>query len=645
MNIFVSGRLCLFGEHSDWAGYYTRTNSEIVPGAAIVTGIQQGIYAYVEKSENFRFRTVLNDGSKTDWVEFPLSVKTLKEEAKNAGFYSYVAGVAAYMLEYYDVGGISIDCYKVTIPIKKGLSSSAAICVLIARAFNVMYNLQISVRGEMEAAYRGEIMTPSRCGRLDQACAYGEKPVLMKFDGDNLDVERLSVGKDLYWVFADMKGEKDTRKILASLNACYPYAQNEISENVQRALGQDNLDIIAETVEAIRKGDAVEIGKLMTKAQKLFDEKVAPACPSELSAPKLHAIMEDETVCKLALGVKGVGSQGDGTVQMICAGPHEQEQLLDYLNEDLKMEAYPFTVKTQHSVRKAIIPLAGYGTRLFPVTKVVEKSFLPIVDSDGIMKPALLVIMEELMNAGIEEIGLIIQPEQQEEYDRLFRKDMTIQHYRKLSKDKREYNVKIQQMGMKITYLYQREQLGFGHAVYQAKDFAGEDPVLLVLGDHLYQSNQMINCSAQMIRAYETSGMLTVSLDEVELNRVNHYGILTGSFIDEEQRMMHVNSMVEKPTADYAQQFMGVKDKKGKIHYYCVFGEYILTPKVFTLLERNVREYRDGGDEIELTRVLDEVRATDGMAGYVVDGKRFDIGIPEEYRKTIMNFGRSEGKE
>ena len=207
MNIFVSGRLCLFGEHSDWAGYFTRTNSEITPGAAIVTGVEQGIYAYVEKSKNFRFRTVLNDGSRTEWMEYPLSVEELKKEAKKADFFSYAAGVAAYMLEYYDVGGISIDCYKVTLPVKKGLSSSAAVCVMVARTFNILYNLQISVRGEMEAAYRGEIYTPSRCGRLDQACAYGEKPVLMKFDGENLDVERLSVGANLYWVFADLQGK------------------------------------------------------------------------------------------------------------------------------------------------------------------------------------------------------------------------------------------------------------------------------------------------------------------------------------------------------------------------------------------------------------------------------------------------------
>ncbi len=642
MNLFVSGRLCLFGEHSDWAGYFTRTNSDLTPGAAIVSGIEQGIYAYVEKADNFRFRTVMNDGSQTDWIEYPLFVKTLKEEAKKGGFFSYVAGVAAYMMEYYDVGGISIDCYKVTLPMKKGLSSSAAVCVMVARAFNILYNLQISVRGEMEAAYRGEIFTPSRCGRLDQACAYGEKPVLMKFDGENLDVERLSVGKNLYWVYADLHGEKDTKKILSSLNACYPYAQNEIAENVQKALGPLNQEIIRDTIDALKCGDAEEIGRLMNRAQSVFDAMVAPACPSELTSPKLHEIMHDRTVAALSLGVKGVGSQGDGTVQMICKGPTEQEKLVEYLNETLGLDAYPFTIKTQHSVKKAVIPLAGFGTRLFPATKIVDKAFLPVIDYDGIFKPAILVIMEELIRAGIEEIALIIQPDQKDEYDKLFKKDMTIQHYRHLPRDKRDYNVKIQQMGMMVTYIYQREQLGFGHAVGQAKDFAGEDPVLMLLGDHLYHSNIAENCAAQMIEAYEKTGMLTISLDEVELERVNHYGILTGSFIDKEKRLMQVEKMVEKPTEDFAKEFMGVKDKRGKDHYYCVFGQYILTPKVFELLDRDARGYKEGNGEIELTKVLDEIRATDGMCGYLVDGDRFDIGIPEEYRKTIGVFGKRE---
>lgn len=638
MNIFVPGRLCLFGEHSDWAGLYNRTNSAVEPGMAIVTGIEQGIYGYAERSEKFRFRALKDDGTHDAWIEWPLSVKQLKATAEEGGYYSYVAGVAAFMLEYYDVGGLSIDITKVTLPIKKGLSSSAAICVLVARAFNMVYDLQISVRGEMEAAYRGEIMTPSRCGRLDQACAYGTKPVLMRFASENIEVERLAVGKELHWVFADLNGEKDTMKILSSLNACYPYAQDQKSKNVQEALGPENRRIVEQVIKAMRAGDAVRIGELMDESQRIFDKMVAPACPSELTSPLLHEVMADARVRALSLGVKGVGSHGDGTVQMICKDAEDQEALCAYL-KGRGLEAFCFTIPAQRSIRKAIIPVAGYGTRMFPATKVIKKELLPVVDKDGIIKPALLILLQEIERAGIEEIGLIINPEDQADFDRLFKRDLALDHYRKLPRKLREINVAIQQLGQKITYIYQEEQLGFGHAVYQAHDFAGDDAVLMLLGDHIYSTANAKNCTEQLLEAYESSGQLTIALDEISVDRTMYYGTVTGQFIDGEERRMQISDIVEKPTAEYAEAHLGVRGKKGEARYYCVFGQYVLTPQTFELLGRNIREGRKAGSEYELTSVLREICMTDGMTGYRVDGKRYDIGIPQEYRKTVSDFG------
>lgn len=638
MNIFVPGRLCLFGEHSDWAGLYNRTNSAVEPGMAIVTGIEQGIYGYAERSEKFRFRALKDDGTHDAWIEWPLSVKQLKATAEEGGYYSYVAGVAAFMLEYYDVGGLSIDITKVTLPIKKGLSSSAAICVLVARAFNMVYDLQISVRGEMEAAYRGEIMTPSRCGRLDQACAYGTKPVLMRFASENIEVERLAVGKELHWVFADLNGEKDTMKILSSLNACYPYAQDQKSKNVQEALGPENRRIVEQVIKAMRAGDAVRIGELMDESQRIFDKMVAPACPSELTSPLLHEVMADARVRALSLGVKGVGSHGDGTVQMICKDAEDQEALCAYL-KGRGLEAFSFTIPAQRSIRKAIIPVAGYGTRMFPATKVIKKELLPVVDKDGIIKPALLILLQEIERAGIEEIGLIINPEDQADFDRLFKRDLALDHYRKLPRKLREINVAIQQLGQKITYIYQEEQLGFGHAVYQAHDFAGDDAVLMLLGDHIYSTANAKNCTEQLLEAYESSGQLTIALDEISVDRTMYYGTVTGQFIDGEERRMQISDIVEKPTAEYAEAHLGVRGKKGEARYYCVFGQYVLTPQTFELLGRNIREGRKAGSEYELTSVLREICMTDGMTGYRVDGKRYDIGIPQEYRKTVCDYG------
>ena len=170
IELFVPGRLCLLGEHSDWAGRHRVMNSKIVPGQAIVTGIEQGIYATVEKNDKFIVTSDLVSLNKAVF-ECEMDSEKLRETANAGGFFSYVAGVASYINECYNVRGLKIKITKMDLPIKSGLSSSAAICVLVARAFNQMYHLRLNTMGEMNIAFIGEQRTPSRCGRLDQACA------------------------------------------------------------------------------------------------------------------------------------------------------------------------------------------------------------------------------------------------------------------------------------------------------------------------------------------------------------------------------------------------------------------------------------------------------------------------------------------
>ena len=199
LELFVPGRLCLFGEHTDWAGKYRTMNADIAPGASIVTGIEQGIYAEVEKSSIFEMHSEAPEIADV-WQDFScrMNEQELKGVAKSGSFFSYCAGVASYMLEWYQVGGVKITLKYMTLPMKSGLSSSAAICVLVARAFNKLYHLNLNTMGEMNIAYVGELRTSSRCGRLDQACAFGVKPNLMTFDGDEVEVRTLNVKKHLY---------------------------------------------------------------------------------------------------------------------------------------------------------------------------------------------------------------------------------------------------------------------------------------------------------------------------------------------------------------------------------------------------------------------------------------------------------------
>ncbi|HSO28124.1 MAG TPA: GHMP kinase, partial [Anaerolineales bacterium] len=172
LKLFVPGRICLFGEHSDWAGGYRRIDPQIEKGYTLISGTDQGIYAEVEPLPNqLLLTTNAPEGQDHNPYSIPLEEKALLAEAQGGGFWSYVAGVAYQALLHYQVGGLRFDNYRTTLPIAKGLSSSAAVCVLTARAFNRLYDLKLTTRGEMELAYLGERTTPSRCGRMDQGCA------------------------------------------------------------------------------------------------------------------------------------------------------------------------------------------------------------------------------------------------------------------------------------------------------------------------------------------------------------------------------------------------------------------------------------------------------------------------------------------
>ena len=153
INLFVPGRLCLFGEHSDWAGMYRTVNSGIVKGAAIVSGIEQGIYATAEKADRF-IVCAAEEVSDDEYWECEMDTGRLLAVAQEGGYFSYVAGVAAYINDNYSVGGVRITITRRDLPIKSGLSSSAAICVLAARAFNQLYHLKMNTKGEMQAAFR-----------------------------------------------------------------------------------------------------------------------------------------------------------------------------------------------------------------------------------------------------------------------------------------------------------------------------------------------------------------------------------------------------------------------------------------------------------------------------------------------------------
>ena len=641
MKLFVPGRLCLFGEHTDWAGHYRTMNADIKPGAAIVTGIEQGIYAEVEKSSIFELYSSAGEIENV-WQDFSCRMDELelKRIAKSGSFFCYCAGVASYMLEWYKVGGVRIRITDMTLPMKSGLSSSAAICVLVARAFNQLYNLNLNTLGEMNIAYLGELRTSSRCGRLDQACAFGVKPNLMTFDGDEIEVRSLNVKKPLHWVFADLCAEKDTIKILSDLNKAYPFPNSDAERAEHEALGEDNIEIVDRAIEYMASGDVESLGKLMTEAEANFDAKVAPMS-SALWSPKLHAVLQDPAIQPLVWGGKGVGSHGDGSVQFLARDEESQQKVADYLNSQ-GMKAYTLTLKPVHTVRKAIIPVAGFGTRLYPATRVIKKDFFPVPCADGMVRPVILILLEELINSGIEEICLVLgSEEERNQYSDFFEHPLPEDHINKLNPEAQEYENHILDIGKRLHYVYQREKRGFGHAVYQAAQFAGNEPVLLLLGDTLYRSETNKPCALQMIEDYERYNRLMVSIHPIPLAEVSRYGILHGVWEDKDNTILNVTSMIEKPKASYAEEYLAVRNKKGDKEYYSVFGQYVLTPEVFAQLHEDIMQKEIDGDhvtEIELTSALEAVRKRSGMVGVRLRGKMFDMGNPNALSNTIQKF-------
>jgi UTP-glucose-1-phosphate uridylyltransferase/mevalonate kinase len=638
MKIFVPGRLCLFGEHSDWAGGYRPINPELEKGYALITSTNQGLYAEVKPHPSqLILRASLSDGTYQDSITLPMDREALLAQAETGGFFSYAAGVAYQVLTHYSVGGIEIDNYRTDLPVKKGLASSAALCVLVARAFNRLYDLKMTIREEMEMAYLGEITTPSRCGRMDQACAYGNRPILMSFDGEGIDVTELSVPKNLFFVIVDLGAGKDTQEILNQLNQCYPFAVNEVQQNVQHYLGSVSSQLTQEAVKALQRGDAEQIGVLMKQAQTEFDKYLIPACPSQLTAPILHELLNYEPIQPYILGGKGVGSQGDGTAQFIVKDEDNQQKVIEIIERDFpQMQGLKLTINAEKKVRKAVIPAAGFGTRLFPATKGIKKELFPIIDRDGRAKPVIMVIVEEAMSAGIEEIGIVAQKGDRALFEDFFKTPPSEELFKKLSPENQEYNQYLQDLGNRITILTQEEQEGYGHAVYCAKEWVNDEPFLLMLGDHLYASDNETSCARQVLDVYEQVGQSVVGLSVMPATILHKVGCVTG-FWQESDSILSVTQIYEKPDIEYARSHLHVEGMADDL-FLGLFGIYALKPKIFDFLEEQIRQnFRERG-EFQLTSCLDRVRQEEGITGYLVKGQYFDMGMPEFYRQTMIDF-------
>ena len=287
-------------------------------------------------------------------------------------------------------------------------------------------------------------------------------------------------------------------------------------------------------------------------------------------------------------------------------------------------------------IQKAIIPIAGYGTRLFPATKAVPKALFPIIAQDGIAKPIIQLIIEEALTAGVEEVCLVAQPQQVEPIATYFSSDVA-----DAIREKSELAAqadRLGEIGERLHFAIQAEPEGFGHAICCARDFAAGEPVMILLGDHLYISESGVSCAKQLADVYTQVGQSVTSLDLCHESELSLNGIVHGNSSTETPRLFTLAQISEKPTVEFAQEHLrveGIPDQQ----YLCNFGIDLLNPLLFDILAYNYRHRIVTHGEIQLRDAMTEMIKQEGMYGYRVAGKRYDTGNPQDLLKTVNAFG------
>jgi len=291
-------------------------------------------------------------------------------------------------------------------------------------------------------------------------------------------------------------------------------------------------------------------------------------------------------------------------------------------------------------VRKAVIPAAGFGTRLFPATKVVKKELFPIIDRDGRTKPVIMAIVEEAISGGIEEVGIVVQKGDRALFEDFFKAPPTKELFNKLSPQNQEYSQYLQDLGSQITILTQDKQEGYGHAVFCAKEWVKDEPFLLMLGDHVYSSDTENSCSSQVLDVYEQVNQSVVSLTTMPAEILDQAGCVTGVW-QESSSILSVTQLSEKPDIEYARKHLRVEGM-AEDQFLCMFGLYVLTPKIFDYLEEHINNNIRERGEFQLTSGLDRLCQEQGMTGYLVKGRCFDTGLPDAYLQTMIDFRNAD---
>ncbi len=285
--------------------------------------------------------------------------------------------------------------------------------------------------------------------------------------------------------------------------------------------------------------------------------------------------------------------------------------------------------KTTRRVRKAVLPVAGLGTRFLPATKAMPKEMLPVVD-----KPLIQYAVEECLASGIESVIFVTGRRKYAIEDHFDSQPELEQFLEEHGKPEQAQMVREISGGLHFSYTRQSEALGLGHAVLTARELVGDEPFAVLLGDVIMEG--AVPATRSLVEIYEKTGIGAIAVEEVPREQVHLYGIISADPAKDApdgERLLRVKDLVEKPKAADAPSNLGVT------------GRYVLPPEIFDHLE-NTKP--GAGGEIQLTDGLRMLAQKEGLYAHIYRGKTYDAGDKLGFLKATVeialrnpNFGES----
>ena len=284
-------------------------------------------------------------------------------------------------------------------------------------------------------------------------------------------------------------------------------------------------------------------------------------------------------------------------------------------------------------ISKARIPVAGHGTRLYPYTKIINKEFSPVIHNN-MLKPQIAVLLENVYDAGIKDICLCVSSQKQiNMYKKFFIQKLD---YIGCIEDNREiinYERKMKEIGKCLHFIINKNvDRGFGYSVSLFKEYANNEPVILLLGDTVYKTlDSKKDCITQLKNTFEKINKPVIGVSKIDLSIANKYGICKGKFINKD--IMKINGFIEKPSIEYIKKNMLI-EKNGEKYCYKVFGNYVLTSVIFDKLNELLKTNKG---EAQLSEALNYVSKEDELYGIEITGTTLDFGNIESYAKNFTH--------